>query len=348
MTAPPVLAQAQVFFITAAPLASYMTRRPHHVFRRLAGLTRVVNISSSRQRGGEGIFRRLPGDRFPPIQALNRTLYRRHLRKLAEALDSPPVMWVWGPPRSWLWEGMPRRALVYELSDYIPGFYAREDILPDLERTMAMADVVFAVSRPLLRWAKKLNGNAFLVQNGVDPEVFLPAARAEKSSLGYWGALASWVRMELLEAVADALPEVELRVAGRAYSEAARALEELVKRPNVRYFGELSYEGLPEFLAPVSVGLVPFDTGRLGNSTSPLKIYEAFAAGAGVVSTDIDEAIFHQEKGVLEVADGPEGFVEAVRRMMAERNPRRLSEKAGENSWDARFKKILSALGRIP
>jgi len=348
MNVPPVLAQAQVFFITAAPLASYMTRRPHHLFRRLAGLTRAVNISSSRQCGGEGVFKRLPGDRFPPIRALNRALYRRHMRRLAEALDSPPVMWVWGPPQSWLWRDLPRRALIYELSDYIPGFYEKEDILADLERTMAMADVVFAVSRPLERWAKKFNGNAFLVQNGVDPEVFMPAAQAEKKSIGYWGAIARWVRMELLEAVADAMPEVELRMAGRVHPESVKALEDLVKRPNIRYFGELSYEGLPEFLAPVGVGLVPFDTGRLGNSTSPLKIYEAFAAGAGVVSTDIDEAIFHREKGVLEVADDQEGFVEAVRRMMTERNPQRLSEKAAENSWDARFKEIISALGRIP
>lgn len=311
-------------------------------------MTRAVNISLSRQGGDEGIFRRIPGDRFPPIRILNRTLYRRHLRRLAENLDSPPVMWVWGPPQSWLWWNLPRRALVYELSDYIPGFYGKEDILPEMERTMAMADVVFAVSRPLLRWAKRFNGNAFLVQNGVDPEFFLPAARAEKTSLGYWGALAPWVRVELLEAVADAFPEVELRIAGRVHPDAIGALERLAKKPNIRYFGELRYESLPEFLAPVSVGLVPFDTDRLGNSTSPLKIYEAFAAGAGVVSTEIDEALFHREKGVLEVADSPEGFVEAVRRMMAERNPRRLLEKAGENSWDARFNEVLSVLRRIP
>jgi|GEM_PF-2163933 len=347
MNIPPVLAQAQVFFITAAPLSSYMTRRPHHIFKRLSGLTRVVNISSSRRGGGEGIFRRLPGEGFPPIQALNRKLYRRHLRVLAEALDSPPLMWVWGPPQIWLWDGLPRKALVYELSDYIPGFYGKEDILPELERTMMMADVVFAVSRPLFRWAKSLARNAFLVRNGVDPEPFISAARAEKTAIGYWGAIAPWVRFDLLEAVAEGFPKTELRLAGRVHPEARGALERLLKRPNARYFGELSYEALPEFLAPVGVGLVPFDTGRLGNSTSPLKIYEAFAAGAGVVSTDIDEALLHRERGILEVGHDPDEFVEAVGRMMLERNPERLAEKARENSWDARFSEVLSALRRI-
>lgn len=238
--------------------------------------------------------------------------------------------------------------MVYELSDYIPGFYGDEHILPELERTMAMADVVFAVSRPLLRWAKKLNLNAFLVRNGVDPEMFLPAAQADKTAIGYWGAIAPWVRIDLLEAVAEAFPRTELRIAGRVHPEAERALKGLIERPNVRYFGELSYKALPEFLAPVGVGLVPFDTGRLGNSTSPLKIYEAFAAGAGVVSTDIDEALLHRERGVLEVGNGPGDFVEAVGRMMSERNPERLSQKARENSWDARFSEVLSALRRIP
>ncbi len=347
MNVPPVLAQAHVFFVTAAPLDSYMTRRPHHIFRRLSAIARVLNISSSRKHTGEGIFRRIPGDRFPPIRALNRALYRRHLRRLADGLDSPPLMWVWGPPQEWLWENISRKALIYELSDYIPGFYDKEDILPEMQRVMAMSDLVFAVSRPLLRWAKTFNQNTFLVQNGVDPEVFAPAARSEKTAVGYWGAIASWVRMDFLEAVADGLPDIELRLAGRVQAGLAKALEELARRPNVRYFGELGYEALPEFLAPVGVGLVPFDTGRLGNSTSPLKIYEAFAAGAGVVSTDIDEALFHREEGVLEIADDAESFVEAVRKMMTERNPGRLSEKASENSWDARFGEILSAIGRI-
>ncbi|MGB9590252.1 MAG: glycosyltransferase, partial [Candidatus Hydrothermia bacterium] len=131
------------------------------------------------------------------------------------------------------------------------------------------------------------------------------------------------------------------------HREASKSLDNLTKRPNVRYWGELDYEKLPEFLAPVSVGLVPFATDRLGNSTSPLKIYEAFAAGAGVVSTSIDEAVFHQEKGVLEIADDPARFTEAVRNMIAERNPTRLSEKAAENSWDARFGEMLAAIRRI-
>ncbi len=348
MNIPQVLAQAHVFFITAAPLASYMTRRPHHIFRRLTGITRVTNISSSRNHRGNGVFTRLPGDSFPPIRALNRTLYRRHLRRLARSLESPPVIWLWGPPQEWLWKDIPRRALIYELSDYIPGFYEKEDILPEMQRVMAMADVVFAVSRPLERWARTFNHNAFLVQNGVDPEPFQPAARSEKTSVAYWGAIAPWVRIDLLEAVASALPEVELRVAGRVHRESKNAPEKLMRMANVRYFGELTYEALPEFLAPVGVGLVPFNTDRLGNSTSPLKIYEAFAAGAGVVSTDIDEAILHREKGVLEVASDPDDFVEAVRRMMTERNQARLLEKAAENSWDARFNAMMSILGRLP
>ncbi|MEO0157547.1 MAG: glycosyltransferase [candidate division WOR-3 bacterium] len=347
MSVPEALAQAHVFFITASPLSSYMTRRPHHIFKRLSRIANVVNVSSSRKLRGHGIFRRLPGDKFSLVRVANRRLFRRHVEHLARSTPKPPIIWVWGPPQSWLWRGIPRKALIYELTDYIPGFPGKEGLLRETEKTISEADVVFVVSRPLLAWAKALNENSFLIQNGVDPDAFSSSARAEKSAIGYWGAIGPWVRIELLEAVADAFPDTELRIAARVHPEAEDGFSRLLGRPNVRYSGEIGYEKLPEFLEPVGVGLIPFETGPLGNSTSPLKLYEAFAAGAGVVSTGIDEAIFHRERGVLEIGDDPEGFVEAARRMMAERNPSRLSEKARENSWDARFGEVLSILGRI-
>ena len=168
-----------------------------------------------------------------------------------------------------------------------------------------------------------------------------------KDQVGFWGAFSHWVDFQLLQAVADGLPDVQLRLAGRVHPASQAQLDALVERPNVHFFGEMEYSRLPEFLKPVAVGLVPFQQKQLALSASPLKIYEAWAAGAGVVSAPLDESLLHQEQGVLEVASSPEEFVGAVRAMLRARKPDRLAAKAAENSWDSRFQMILDALAEV-
>ncbi len=277
------MSQHPVMFITSAPLSSYMTRRPHHIFKRLDGWTKVINISWTRSKieesaqfGTRGIFKRLPGERFGFVRALNARLFKRHFEKICRELDSKPILWVWGKPMPWLWKDIPRAGLVYELTDYMPGFANQGHLKTQVETIMAAADLVFAVSRPLWRWASQFNRNCFLVPNGVDPVEFADAAEyPEKTAVAYWGAFSHWLDMRLLDAVAQGLPDIELRLAGRPHPGTQAQLDRLVQRPNVRFFGEMEYARLSEFLKPVAVGLVPFSKEELSFSASPLQIYEA-------------------------------------------------------------------------
>ncbi len=324
-----LLKQRGLLVLTSKPLAAYMVRRPHHIVKFLRGKgVKVLAVSY-------GGFPRIRGERFSLIRKLNRRRFRKLLASLAK---EGPVLWVSGVPYWWAWEGLGWAAVVYDLTDFMPGFGFDEG---DVARSLRAATVSFAVSGALLRWARQFSERVYLLENGVDPKLFREAARDEKRSVAFWGALSGWVLVEHLEAAARAgLP---LKLAGRAEGE---NLERLLKYKNVKFIGELPYAALPEFLRDVKVGLVPFDFSPqgVGYYSCPLKIFEAWAAGAAVVSTPIAVAQEKAEPGVLELAESPEGFAERVEELLRRADSERARRRAEAQSW----KKLLEEAFSLP
>jgi glycosyltransferase involved in cell wall biosynthesis len=167
----------------------------------------------------------------------------------------------------------------------------------------------------------------------------------------YTGGLLHWKGVDLLVEAARELPEVTFAIAGgmdadlRALQERARGLAHL------RCDGFQAPERVALYLAAGDVGVVP-NRSRPAISaryTSPLKVFEAQAAGLPLVVSDLASLreILSEEQALFVAPDDPRALARGLRELLADPGRRRamgaaLREHAGEHSWDARARRLLA------
>jgi glycosyltransferase involved in cell wall biosynthesis len=107
---------------------------------------------------------------------------------------------------------------------------------------------------------------------------------------------------------------------------------------------------LPEALAGADAFVLPYRINGLTRGISPAKTFECLATGRPVVASPLPA--LKDLAGHVYLADGPEGFVGALRNLAVTESDERVRGRgrlARENSWPARFGEIeasiLGALG---
>ncbi len=186
---------------------------------------------------------------------------------------------------------------------------------------LAAADGVVAVSEGdgerIRAWAGQ--AHVTVAPNAVDGERFAPdpAAPVNSRELLFTGSLdwrpnqdaVVWFLDEILPRVRARVPDVTLRVVGRAPP--AWLLEKVASVPGATVHG--SVPDVRPYVARAGVSIVPL---RVGGG-SRLKIPEALAMERPVVSTSVGAEGLSVEGGLF-LADGPEAFAEAVERAILE------------------------------
>jgi glycosyltransferase involved in cell wall biosynthesis len=122
---------------------------------------------------------------------------------------------------------------------------------------------------------------------------------------------------------------------------------------NLTVLDPIPHAEVPGTLGRASIALMPYQADlRHAASISPIKLFEAMAAGRLVLASDlppIREVVCDGKNGLLLPPDNPESWVSAIERVRA--NPawalemaRRGSETAREYSWDARARNLINFL----
>jgi GT2 family glycosyltransferase/glycosyltransferase involved in cell wall biosynthesis len=218
------------------------------------------------------------------------------------------------------------------------------------EGLVRQADLALASSRLLF---EKLNGKAprlLLARNGVDLEHYRRyygenalLEEVRHPVIGYFGALASWVDVELLIEIARRFSAATVVLAGGAFDV---ELSELAALPNVRLLGQRPYEEMPRLLWHFDVCIIPFLINDITEATNPVKLYEYLSAGKPVVAPRLDELRSFEELCYL--AESSEEFLAALGRALAEPadDPRRDRRRkvAEENDWRERYGAIHAAV----
>lgn len=254
---------------------------------------------------------------------------------------------------------LPRRVAVYDCNDNhlaFPGTppWARGY----LERVVRGVDAV-VVSSALLREEIEPLAPRRIVEigNGVDFALFDAAWRAPRRPpeiaglarprIGYAGALAEWIDLDLLAHVAAAVPGGTLVLVGPAVGPAVRPAERFAALANVRWLGPVPHEDLPHFVAEMDVCLIPFRVTPLTRGVNPNKLWEYLALGKPVVSTDFSPFV-HAWSEFVRVAATPDEFVRAVERALREpHDPEARRDCARRHGWDesaARMVQLFSDL----
>src|SRR6476661_7393351 len=211
--------------------------------------------------------------------------------------------------------------VVYDCMDEwtsFPGFGAA--VLGLEEGLVRAADLTVVTARRLHEKLEPQAPRLLLAVNGVDGEHYRRhygendlLGKVRHPVIGYYGALASWVDVELIGKIARHFPQATFVLAGGAFDVDLAAVERL---PNVRLLGARPYEEMPRLLWHFDACVIPFLVNDITQATNPVKFYEYLSAGKPVVAPRLDELLPYADLCYL--ADGHDAFLAALESALAE------------------------------
>ncbi|KAA0146605.1 hypothetical protein FNF27_03326 [Cafeteria roenbergensis] len=251
---------------------------------------------------------------------------------------------------------------VYEYIDAIdPEISA--DLAPQLlqlrDASFACASVLAVTARELLDHVGPVRPGVQvkLVPNGVYlpmyefqaddavPDAIRDFVASDKPIVGYFGAIAPWIWLELITSVAKLLPEVNFVIIGPAYH--PLHLPDASELPsNLRFLGGVPAADLVLYARHWSAGIIPFRHGDIARTTSPLKLFEYFALGLPVVATDsmVECTRFDVVHGASTEAEFASAIEAAIGESKDEDFRNHVLALAEENSWDRRADDMIEAI----
>ena len=369
-----------IIFIADEPW-EFTWRRRHHIAWRLADNHRVFFIEPPDPNNREMVrvmqrkdnlytvsLRKLFPDAIIraklDISWLNQLIARKMLRDSLKSFDlDRPILWVnfstfqydyYGLFNEKLiiadwydkftaptWENVPRK--------YINFVKRREDVL------LRRADIVFAVSTPLVSELAIRNAHVYRIPNGVDMESFSQGIDADalagigRPRIGFLGMLHYKVDFDLLNYIATYHPEWNIILIGKKnirVENDKKLFDLLRQKKNVHIVGEISREMIPVYLDAIDIGIVPLKKIEMNRFANYLKIWEYLAAGKPIVA--IDQGASSDCDHLINKVNTYDEFVGAIEKILANKES---SEKvaarkdfARENSWGKRVEKMMEII----
>jgi GT2 family glycosyltransferase len=301
-----------------------------------------------------GVRREDPADRRLDGPSLDRALEalaqardRFEIHEAAVLVQSP----FWAPlagvlSRRFGWK------VVYDCLDEHAAFPAnRRDVLASAEAELvAAADLVLATSGPLLERLRKVRPDARLLGNAADAGIFGalvdPAPDPARLTVGYAGAVDDWFDDELIAEAARLRPGWRFEIAGGLEG---RSRDASRFPANVVFLGERPFREIPQVRSRFDVEVIPFRLTPLTHATDPVKLYEALAAGRGVVATRMLALAPLAERGLVRFAGSAPELVRELE-AAASAGPEEVAARrvfAGENTWNARAEELSRQLSAL-
>ncbi len=265
-----------------------------------------------------------------------------NLKGLLKKGCSVDLVWAINPQYAGLKGIFNEKVFVYDYVDDFPFLILHH------HRMVKVADVIIATSTPLLNTVKRYSKNAHLIPNGCDYQFFNASQNLKSDyhknekvkTIGYIGAIAPWVDLELIELVAQNFPQEEILLIG-----ATLGGVKVPKIENIRHLGHQIYEKIPSYLNEMDVVLIPFKRNQITRATNPIKLYEYLSMGKPIVSTYLPELLpFNQ---YIYMSNNKEEFIESLSMALREDDPKLVEKRkdiAQQNSWQDRVNSIIEVL----
>jgi len=188
----------------------------------------------------------------------------------------------------------------------------------------------------------------------------LPSRRKARAELGlpesaplcvYTGGLLEWKGVDVLVEAARRLPSVYFAIAGGMEADVKKLRQRVGGASNVRIDGFQPPDRVALYLAAADLAAVPNKSRPAISAkyTSPLKLFEAMAAGIALVASDLPslrELLTHERDAWLVAPDDAAALAQAIERLVGDDGLRRelaqnLHSRQADHTWDARAKRIL-------
>ena len=344
----------------------FVFQRPQHLMSRAARTRRVFYVEEPRLTTRRVAYLR---QRMSPDGVLVCTPYLPRITHesappaiaalVRDILDAErvrrPVVWYSTPMAEPIGREIDAACRVYDCMDDLAGFrHASRRIHEHETRLLATADLVFTGGQSLYEAKSALHPRVHAFPSAVDVRHFARARLSPpeppdlndvpRPRLCFVGVIDERIDLDLVVATADARPGWHVVMIGPTAKISRR---QLPVRPNVHYLGKKDYDSLPDYLAHVDAGIMPFAINRATRYISPTKTPEYLAAGLPVISTPIADVVRgYGERGFVAIASGVDAFVAACEvaisepRDEAEARRRRADELLARISWDATWARM--------
>jgi GT2 family glycosyltransferase/glycosyltransferase involved in cell wall biosynthesis len=249
---------------------------------------------------------------------------------------------------------LPNSRFIYDCMDHHDGFGNTGAGIAALELSLLKeAEAIVTTSQSLRDIAAQHNPNIALIRNGAEYEFFATAPVAVfkdsqgRRVIGYYGAIAEWMDVNLVEKLARRFDDCLVLLVG---ADECGARQRLAPLANVLFTGEVKYAELPYYLYGIDVCLLPFRVTPLTLATNPVKVYEYLAAGKPVVAIDLPELT--QFGGQVVIATTHEDFLASVEVALASPDaPDAIIARrafAVRNSWHDRGAEFATVIAALP
>lgn len=214
------------------------------------------------------------------------------------------------------------------------------------------AGMVFVVSGKMLNKARLLNRSSHHVPDGTEYEIFqednniIPEdiRKIKKPVIGYIGTVGHRFDVELLECLSKELPSCSFVLIGDIHS-GLTDISRLNGCRNIYFLGSKEYRELGSYSRCFDVCILPYKPEL--TSSFPTKLFDYFASGKPVVSTNLIEVLKYRD--IVYIAESRDEFIEYVKKALLEESyenkARRLSV-ARNNSWAERARDIMCLINK--
>ena len=243
-------------------------------------------------------------------------------------------------------------AMLYDRMDDWQNWTAEPAIgafaLGEERRIQSECDLLLVSSGEFEQQERNAGRTPLLARNATDFPFFAAGrstgqlAEIPRPIIGYYGAIADWFDLDLVEQVARSRPDYSFVLIGHAYRSDMHKLQCL---PNVHLTGEKPYRELPSYLRDFDVCLIPFLKCPLTRGVDPVKAYEYLSQGKPVVSVPLPELASCRD--LMYLAETPAEFANAIDQALAESDlelVERRTRMASDNTWTHRVDAITTAV----
>lgn len=185
----------------------------------------------------------------------------------------------------------------------------------------------------------------------------IPLLENDILSIAYVGSLGEGRGFDIIQKIAEELPEVIIHIYGGMREKAVQLLNGGRPSDNIVFHGYVPNSEIPEILSHQDILLLPYknrllamgeDTGKV---MSPLKLFEYMASGRVILSSDllVLREILNDENSYLVNAEDWNAWVQAIKqvdknRTIAREKALRAQEDVRQYTWQIRANKMLKLI----
>jgi glycosyltransferase involved in cell wall biosynthesis len=259
-----------------------------------------------------------------------------------------PILWFYSAACEEISEYVKHDLIVYDCMDELSAFAGAPQSLIDKEKKLLLkADIVFTGGKSLYDSKKQMHANVHCFPSSVDKKHFEKALqkdtaapeeiqKIQKKKVGFYGVIDERLDLQLLDEVAQKLPDYEFIMIGPVVKINP---DTLPHRPNISYTGGKTYEELPLYLKAFDIAMMPFALNKSTKFISPTKTLEFMAALKPIISTPIYDVV-RDYRDIVKIVETSDQFVAAIheysnetaeQKMIRENKEKQIVE---QTSWD--------------